>query len=701
MDKRKSLASKFPNIAKEAYGWDPSEIFASSGKKLKWKCPSGHIYIATVSNRTKQNSGCPYCSGLKALEGFNDLNSTFPSIAQEADGWDPRTVTAGSGKKLAWKCLQGHQYLAVVFSRTSQGTGCPYCSGHKVLAGFNDLKTTNPLVAHEADGWDPKMYTKGSNEKKKWICKRGHKWTVQISHRSRGSGCPVCANQTIEPGFNDLATLNPKLSEEAYGWDPSLVAPQSNKKRKWKCSQGHVWEAKPSDRTRGNGCPVCSGQKVAPGINDLLTLFPEIAKEADGWDPSLVTPGSGISKHWICSKGHKWKAIVYSRKKGNGCPYCSNKKVLIGFNDLATTNPLLASEAFGWDPRTVTRSSGVSKIWVCGFGHKWNSPVARRSSGSGCPYCAGQKVQIGFNDLLTVLPKIAGEAYLWDPTSVTKSSDRIEKWKCPKGHIYKSAIKARSRGGGCSVCAGKKIVIGENDLATTNPLIALEAYEWDPKTVTAGSNKKKQQWLCPKGHVYKATPAERTRSDNKASGCGVCASKVVLVGFNDLATTHPQLASEAHGWDPRNITFGSGKKRTWKCKEGHIWKAIVSSRRVSGCPSCATLGYDPNEKGYLYLLEHPDWELLQIGKTNTPERRLKEHSRLGWRPIEIRGPMDGNLTQEWETAILRFLRKIGADLANQKIAGKYDGYSEAWSKSVFSATSIAQLMQLTEEFEEN
>ena len=91
--------------------------------------------------------------------------------------------------------------------------------------------------------------------------------------------------------------------------------------------------------------------------------------------------------------------------------------------------------------------------------------------------------------------------------------------------------------------------------------------------------------------------------------------------------------------------------------------------------------------------------MLQIGITNFPDNRLQSHKRLGWELLELRGPMDGHLTQQWETAILRMLKAKGADLSNTKIAGKFDGYSEAWSESTFQATSIKELMRLTEEFE--
>ena len=92
--------------------------------------------------------------------------------------------------------------------------------------------------------------------------------------------------------------------------------------------------------------------------------------------------------------------------------------------------------------------------------------------------------------------------------------------------------------------------------------------------------------------------------------------------------------------------------------------------------------------------------MYQVGITNVPEQRINSHKKNGWLVIETRGPMDGLLTQQWERAILRMLKAKGADLSNSKIAGKFDGYSEAWSKSTFEVKSIKELMKLTEEFED-
>ena len=74
---------------------------------------------------------------------------------------------------------------------------------------------------------------------------------------------------------------------------------------------------------------------------------------------------------------------------------------------------------------------------------------------------------------------------------------------------------------------------------------------------------------------------------------------------------------------------------------------------------------------------------------------------MGWEVIEVRGPMDGGITRDWETSILDYLRKHGAALGVESIQGKFDGYSEAWLETTYPVTSIKELMDLTESSESN
>jgi hypothetical protein len=227
-------------------------------------------------------------------------------------------------------------------------------------------------------------------------------------------------------------------------------------------------------------------------------------------------------------------------------------------------------------------------------------------------------------------------------------------------------------------------------MSTTHPHLASQLVGKDPKQVIAGTAVK-LTWKCDLGHTYRATGTSRTSSHQ--SGCPICDGKQVLAGFNDLASKYPDLALEADGWDPSQVAVGSSKRFKWKCKEGHQWTTTPNSRvgQSAGCPSCAKYGYDPNLDGYFYFLSHEAWSLLQIGITNYPKDRLKKHAKLGWEVIEIRGPMDGQLTRNWETDILRFLRSNGVRLAPIEVAGKFDGYSECWREQEYSPKSISEM----------
>ena len=113
----------------------------------------------------------------------------------------------------------------------------------------------------------------------------------------------------------------------------------------------------------------------------------------------------------------------------------------------------------------------------------------------------------------------------------------------------------------------------KKSLAKSHPDLAKEAHGWDPELVSGGSEQK-LPWKCSLGHIFQALPSNRTRV---GSGCPYCAGKLALPGFNDLATLEPEIAKQAHGWNPTEITAGSGKKLDWICPEGHIWNAQVSS----------------------------------------------------------------------------------------------------------------------------
>lgn len=344
----------------------------------------------------------------------------------------PETVSAGSSRRVWWKCEQGHEWKTAVYTRTTSGTKCPYCAGKLPIPGENDLSTLFPNVANE---WHPtknapltpSQVLPGSHRMVWWVCERGHQWQAMVKSRVSGCGCPVCTNREVRPGENDLATAYPDLARQ---WHPvkngaltaHAVTAGTHRKVWWICEKGHEWQAEVCSRaTNGTDCPVCAGKVIVPGENDLQSLFPDIAKE---WHPTrngtttpgTVSPYSNRKVWWNCEKGHDYQAVVAARtQSGCGCPYCAGRKVLCGFNDLATVNPNIAAQWYtplngNLTPQMVTAGSHKKVWWQCSEGHVWKAAVYSRTGKrkSGCPVCAGKvKVTQRYCDEATAFKSLA------------------------------------------------------------------------------------------------------------------------------------------------------------------------------------------------------------------------------------------------------------------------------------------------------
>lgn len=326
----------------------------------------------------------------------------------------PNKISRGSKNKVWWQCEKGHQWQAAVYTRTGGRTGCPVCAGKVAKAGENDLAYCFPELARQ---WNPTRNGRltaaqvlpGSHRLVWWQCENGHEWRAQIKSRVAGSGCPVCVNRKIVPKENGLAVQYPELVRQWHptkngAITPDTVAPGTTRKVWWVCERGHEWQASIASRTsNGTGCPVCAGKKVIEGENDLFSQFPTIAAQWHSTKnaplkPQQVTPNSNKKVWWRCEKGHEYQAAVSARiMHGSGCPYCSGRKVLPGFNDLATLQADVAKQWHGTlngtlTPQMVTTGSHRKVWWECEQGHVWQAVIYSRTGPQkcGCPICGGR-----------------------------------------------------------------------------------------------------------------------------------------------------------------------------------------------------------------------------------------------------------------------------------------------------------------------
>lgn len=179
-----------------------------------------------------------------------------------------------------------------------------------------------------------------------------------------------------------------------------------------------------------------------------------------------MSPHSSKSCTWCCPQGHEYVARPRDRMRGSSCPYCANRRILPGFNDLQTTHPALAKEFIqgpnGETAQQIFRGSPKKCLWRCPQGHEYSaSPNNRSNRGSGCPICSGRRPVSGSSDLQSTHPLIAAE---WvesvppgqTPRDVLWQSNVRALWRCARdaSHTWEAAVYNRTKeaGTGCPNC---------------------------------------------------------------------------------------------------------------------------------------------------------------------------------------------------------------------------------------------------------
>lgn len=273
VSKINSLAARFPDVAREwlieKNGTLSSSVSSGSSQKVWWRCKRKHIWLATVSSRTTNDSGCPVCN----RGAPTDLRD-YPKVLKEFDqkknkGINPYELPVGL--KVWWRCTRddSHKWQAG-FYRTEKGTRCPFCA-NKRGSKTNNLKVTHP---HLAKQWDktknnigPEEVTEGSSYRAHWICKKGpdHQWQTKVIDRVLyETGCPFCSFRKTSV-TNVISTVAPNLVSEWHKTKNGKTTPQKERahsrvKRWWKCSRcSSVWQAEPYRRVvLKSGCQKCS-----------------------------------------------------------------------------------------------------------------------------------------------------------------------------------------------------------------------------------------------------------------------------------------------------------------------------------------------------------------------------------------------------------------------------------------------------------
>ncbi len=485
-----SLADNYPDLLIE---WNysknncisPQSVTAGSGRIVWWKCKLGHEWRASITNRVK-GTGCPYCSipAKRVLKGFNDLQTKYPSIANEWHPYRnkelaPDSVLCGSDRLVWWLGECGHEYQQRISLRV-KGSTCPYCSHQKLLVGFNDFASEHRELLSEWDyernTCEPNMIMSHSHYKAWWKCPFGHSYQAWMDNRcgKTHSGCPIC-NKENHTSFPEQALLfyirkiypdaiNSDKSEIGMELDifiPSIRVAIEYDGRMWHrntkaeliknnlCKNNNITLM----RIRERGleaysdcyCILLDDNRSNICLSKAIEMVLNRIDSTNNIDIDVDRDAIKIYESYITSRKSKSLRSVFPELAKEWHPIKNNN---------------LTSE--------MISPMAQKKVWWLGkCGHEWRMSVSDRTDQNcGCPICSGKRIISGINDLLSSRPDICEEWYYVKnneiglfPDKVAPHSDKKAWWKCNCcGNIWLSKIDSRTRmHAGCPEC-GKRSV---------------------------------------------------------------------------------------------------------------------------------------------------------------------------------------------------------------------------------------------------
>lgn len=554
--------SEMQEIAASLGGECLSEIYTNSKTKLRWRCAKGHEWEAQPVHIKHSKSWCPKCAGLARLT-LDEMRVLAASLGGECMS---ETYT-NSRTKLRWRCAKGHEWEAQPLHIKHRKSWCPTCAGLLPL-GLDEMKA----IAASRGGQCMSEVYRNTRTKLRWQCAKGHEWeATSDSIKSLKSWCPKCV------GLSPL-TLGEmcEIAASRGGECLSEIYTNSATKLRWRCAEGHEWEATPDNIKNGKQwCLKCSGSRA----EELVRCYFEILFNGEPFPkcsghPQLPSPGGSVltldgyserlnlafeyqgEQHYIDGifgpPGSLSKTRTFDSAKAKGCSNAKPQPILL--IKIPYTVPQTKLEAFirGHCRRMHIQVPFESRVEDSMIKVRWG----RHRLEEMCRIAASRDGEC------------LSEAY---------TSSRIKlRWRCAEGHEWGATPNdIKNAKSWCPTCVG----LAPLTLVEMRRLASVHGGECLSEFYT--NNGTKLRWRCAKGHEWEATPGN---IKNSKSWCPSC------TGVAPLTIKEMHKLAASRGGECLSENYGNANtKLRWRCAKRHEWEATPHDIKTAKtwCPTCS------------------------------------------------------------------------------------------------------------------
>ena len=423
----------------------------------------------------------------------------------------------------------------------------------------------------------------------------------------------------------------------------------SSSKVKWKCSEGHVFDATTRDVRSGRWCPRCSKSFFFKEEICRLSFetifkhpFPKCRPdwllnergnrmELDGYNENLklafeYNGEQHYKENFFSQNMSLQRRIKNDELKINLCK--KNGILLITFSpedDLSKISEKIKKSSHNkkailqiadfnreidfdgvWQHRnkiaslrqfvSIKNGKLISKkyqgqkthlIWECEKGHQWTAAPMNILSGYWCPKCAGRP-QLTITDMRKVAEEFDGNCLSKEYVNAKSALN----WQCKNGHEWHASYAHIQAGYWCIKCARDPYI---KDVENPNSTVTIEHLKFiarskggDCLSDTYLGDNQKLIWKCAIGHVWDAVPT----SIKQGRWCPDYGGRPRL----NLQIAQ-QAALDFQGECLSEEYINVKTKMKWRCKEGHEWQTSFDSvRQGNWCRRCAQTARRIREK---------------------------------------------------------------------------------------------------------
>ncbi len=538
--------------------------------------------------------------------------------------------------RLRWQCSEGHEWEATPSNIIHRKSWCPYCVHNAPVT----IKDARERAKRHGGKCLSKAYANNSTLMK-WQCKEGHTWSATYGNISQGKWCPKCAKKNLADAQRGTIQRMQEYARAKGGKCLSKEYVTARRRLKWRCAEGHEWDATPTSITNKNcWCPTCAG-RPALSLKDARRL----ATKRGGVCLSSKYINARSNLKWQCKEGHTWSAAFGSVRGGSWCPKCADKRTADCQRGNIEDMRSLAINRGGRCISEGYRNNRHKLTWECAQGHTWEAAPDNISAGKWCPECSsgisericrtyfeaifqenfprsypawlkskeGYRLELdGFCKKLGLAFEHQGRQHYEYSTyfhrgrnsfKEQQSRDKQKRELCKSKGV--SLIEIPPLFDALNLDSLKEYILNScRDLKVPIPKGALKqdidlepAYSGYDKdkfaelisiaeakggtclSETYLGTRHKLLWKCGKGHEWYAMP----ETISSGSWCKVCA------GLQRGTIEEMQAIAKSRGGKCLSEVYINARSIIeWECAEGHIWKARAAHvKRGSWCRKCS------------------------------------------------------------------------------------------------------------------